>query len=409
MKLVNTIAWVAVVVLSFLVMSSMTSAMSVEAAKVVGNGSKHIAVAYGNGTFVEVWYSYDGAYFNATAINSTTGGIVKTKTISKDVYIHNNHPSINPAIIYIPGLNGFMVTWVNSTNYSEAMVIDSNLNVVYPEMTVNDSTGVSYRGIAVGFDGKKVLFVWSDSNGYLEGRFMNDTYQGNAFRISTYNSEQKYPSIAYDSHSGNYMVVWVNHTSEYNITGKIINANTMQPISGDIPIATVQSSSDSFTSPYVAAGNGEFFVTYVNYNSPYNITAKIFDSNGSLITNKPISIGTTYKYGKSSMPVTFNGTDFIVAWSNENESIITTSYNLNGTMVTSKVVYNGTNGGNPVIAYDSDNKGYFFGWTEYQGSGKPYKLSSTILTNDEFVPEFNFVAPILAVAAVSLVIVRRKH
>ncbi len=109
------------------------------------------------------------------------------------------------------------------------------------------------------------------------------------------------------------------------------------------------------------------------------------------------------------MPSVYDGNNFVVAWSNSSESIVANIYAPNGTFLNSQIIYNNTNGGNPAIAYDSDNGVYFFSWTEYQGSGVPYLINSSLWTSDEFVPEFNFVLPVLAVALVGIIIVRRKH
>ncbi len=415
MKTGKIIAGLAVLVLSLVVLSSMSSAMNLQATNAnIGVGSKYMATAYGNGTFVEIWYSPDGKYMNATAINSTTGAMITTKTISQDVYTYNGKPSIKPVIVYVG--DAFIVAWVNSSKYLEAIGFNSTLAITIPETTINDTTGVSYKGIALAAGADKAFFVWSDSSYQLEGRFMNDTYHGSVFRITNFDSVyQQAPWVAYDPATNNFMVTWVNVTQNatgtkfYNVTGKIFNGDSMSAVTGDILIANAYADQSSYSTPTVCGGNGTFFVTYITYLSPYNINGVTYSaSNGNLVSG-PFLIGTTYKYGRSPMPTVYDGNGFVVAWSNSSESILATSFDINGNAGTSQVIYNGTNGGNPVIAYDYDNGVYFFSWTEYNSTTKTYSLSSSIWTSDEFVPEFNFVLPVIAVVLVGMAILRRKH
>ncbi len=399
-----------VMAIAILVASSFGAAMNLQATNAsVGSGAKYIAVAYGNGTFVEVWYSYDGKYMNATVINSTTGTVLKTGTISTDIYTYNGAPSIKPAIAHIPDTDTFLIAWVNSTNYLKAIGVNSNLDITYNETTINDTSGVSYKGIALAVGGGRAFFVWSDSSYHLEGRFINDTYTGPVFRISSFDSEQKSPWIAYDPMSDNFMVVWINHTAYYNVTGKIFDASNMTPITGDITIGDAYADQSSYTAPAVSGGAGMFFVTYVTYTSPYNITGKIYDAATGNLNVGPFLIGATYYYGRSPMPAVFDGNNFVVAWSNATESILATTYSPNATALNTQIIYGGTNGGNPIIAYDDANRIYFFSWAEYQGSGNPYGISASLWTYDEFVPEFGMMVPVLAVAALGFLVFRRMH
>jgi len=417
MKTEKIIAGLAVLVLSLVVLSSMSSAMSPRAnSPNMSNAYKYTAVAYGNGTFVEIWYNATGSYLNATAINSTTGNVVATKTLSTDVYTYNGKPSIKPAIAYISDNDTFIVAWVNSSNYLEAMGVDSSLNIKMPETTINDTTGVSYKGFAFAVGADKAFFVWSDNNKQLEGRFINDTYNGSVFKITNFNSVyQQNPWIAYDPATHNFMVTWVNVTQNstgtkfYNVTGKIFSGDSMSSVTRDILIANAYADHSSYTAPAVSAGNGTFFVTYVTYISPYNITGVTYSaSDGSKISG-PFHIGTTYKYGRSPMPTIYDGKEFVVIWSNESENIFATTFDANGNSGNTQLIYNGTNGGNPEIAYDYDNGVYFLSWTEYNSTTSTYSISASIWTSDEFVPELNFVLPVIAVVLVGMAILRRKH
>jgi len=415
MKTIGILAGLLVIAIAL--SGSFAAGMGFKASNVsVGSGSKYMAVAYGNNTYVTVWYNYTGAYLNATAINAADGTVKGEKVISTDIYTYNNAPSVPPAIAYDDKDKAFVVMWVNSSRYLEAVVIDSNLNVIRNEFTVNDTTGVSYKGIALGYGGGKFLAVWSDSSYHLEARFMNRTYNGTVFRITNFNGkEQKSPWIGYDESSNRFMVTWVNVTQNatgtkfYNISGKIIDAASENFVTGDILIADAFTDQSSYTAPTVSGGAGEFFVTYVTYISPRNITAKIYDSNGNMVAG-PINIGNTYYYGRSQMPSVYTGSNFTVVWSNSTEAILAQSYSTDGTPLGEpRVIYSGTNGGNPHIAYSSDDKTYFFTWTEFQGSGKPYILSGAIWTVSEFVPEFNLAIAVGVTAIVGMVVIRRKH
>ncbi len=414
MKFGKIMVGLAVFVTAIVALSTFASAMTLEMHEgSMGTGAKYMAVAYGNGTYVEVWYNATGAYLNATAIDANTGIIEKTQTLSTDVYTYNGAPSIKPAIVYDYADGAFVVFWVNSSNYLEGIAIDSELNVVNPEFTVNETYGVSYKGMDAAYGNNTILVVWSDSSKQLVGRFINRTFNGAEFRITQFTSVyQQNPWVGYDNVSKRFMVVWTNVTENstgtkfYNITGRIIGVGDVN-YTGDMIIGNAYATGDSFTAPVVTGGGDCFLVNYVEYGSPYGIISMLYNSKGTLIKNMVIS--NTYKYGKSPMPAIYNGSVFIMAWSNSSESIVSAPIYTNGTMGMPKVIYNGTNGGNPVMTYSPDNKTYFFSWTEYN-KATAYGLSYAVLTTGEYVPELNMVAPIFAALLVgAVVLVRRKH
>ncbi len=415
MKTGKIVAGLAIVVLSLVVMGSMASAMSQNHVDVnVGTGAKYTAVAYGNGTFMVVWYNATGAYLNATVINSTTGNVIKTGTIATDIYTYNGKPSIAPKVAYIGGNNTYLISWVTSNKYLKAIGVNTELQVTIPETIINDTSGVSYKGFAMAVGDNKAFFVWSNSTYQLRGRFINDTFTGNSFNITNTKAVyQQNPWISYDPTTNNFMVTWINVTENstgskfYNITGKIYNGDTMDNVSETIIIANAFATDSSYTSPTVCGGDGYFFETFVNYSTPYNITGRIYYASNGTPKSPAFLIGNSYYYGRSPMPAIYNGSAFIVVWSNSTESILARGYDNNGSPQATYTIYNGTNGGNPNIAYDQEDDSYYVVWTEYTGGS--YTIDSAVYSSDITVPELNLFIPVLAVVAVGLYAMNRKH
>ncbi len=428
MKYGKMFSGIVVLIAGIMAISAFASAMTVEMHQgmISTNVAKYTAVAYGNGTYVELWYNATGAYLNATAIDASTGQIVKNATISTDVYTSYGVPKINPEIAYDPVNKVFLVAWLNSSNCLEAKVIDSNLNEVMGEFNVNGTVGISHSSnFAVAYGNNTFLFTWevysstSPDKYQLVGRFVSKENMSNVFRITSYSSySQTNPSIGYDPVTKRFMVAWINKTKVsttqyyYNITARIIDSNDAN-YTGDIYVGNaLEKLLSSYpycycSSPAVTGGAGHFVVTYTS-GLKYELNATFYSANGSMVAKVNVGHITGYS-GSAPMPAIFNGSAFVMAWANYSGYIVSQAFYPNGTAATQmKIIYNGTNGRNPQVTYSPDNNTYMFSWAEYNRAS--YGLGYSVVSSDEYVPEFNWALPIMATLMVgAMVIIRKKH
>jgi len=95
------------------------------------------------------------------------------------------------------------------------------------------------------------------------------------------------PCVAYDSHSGRFMVVWEDYrhgSSDVEVYGKLytVSGNSAQQVGSEISVAT---ESQFQGQPWVCSDdNGHFLVVYENApsgtNGPFSLKAKLFTSSG---------------------------------------------------------------------------------------------------------------------------------
>jgi len=118
------------------------------------------------------------------------------------------------------------------------------------------------------------------------------------------------------------------------------------------------------------------------------------------------SLGNTAKYGVSFIGIAFNGTGFVVVWTNSTYDIVSNEYSTDGTPAYSTPrTIAGTSDDEEWqdVAY-SDGDTYYFVWYDHDDG----HVHGSFWTADEYVPELNpMVIIILALGVV--VVLRRKR
>ncbi len=397
---------------------------------IVGKGGTTPYICYGDNVFIMTWFGKDSSgnwVLNATQID-LNGSILKTVTLTNDLALYNNKPSgMGSRIAYDPDDNVFMVLWYSANDSLDGLFMNSDLTQIGHGMVINSTVSVNYHAFSISYIGSsRFVVVW------------NDNSYDNYYRIITYSSGSPIMSsvekvsgdsshshlndvVSYDSKTGHILIIWRNSTGKsgvYNITGKIFNSDMSNVIKSDFTIANGYSQGMSYDIPNAAAGNGVFMVIYANRSSPYTIYATLINaSNGEIMSNFIIGnsyIGIKY-YG---MGIVYNGSNgFMVAWPNNDKNIQATLYSNNGKEIFTMAITNTTDSEeSPMVAVsekpttsskalEATNQVYQFVWYDYT-TGEVYTAN---YSSDVFVPEFSAFLPILIVAVVTFIAIKRRH
>ncbi len=370
----------------------------------IRKGYKQPTVCF-SGYFVVAYYN-DSGYLNVTSINSTTGNQVSgfPKTISTDADKYRR------TAIATDGAYDLVVWRLNSNGslYGKFLNTDGSIDSNRSTFQINDSA------ITVGrtdFDVVGIprlnmfVVVWSDGGYRNHYRVINDTTpvsMGKVGAISNDTNSHARNQIGYDSTTGNVMFVWrrLNSTEDntYNTTGRIFNINTsnhtLSPVTDDFTIGDGCAANTQYDYPSIAGGGGYFFVTYTDSKSPYNIYGRVVNANNSSMT-QTFEIDSTAASGKSFLGVAYNGTDFVVAWTNSSYDIVARNYDSGGNPTTEIRTIAGTSDSEETqdVAYDSSHKTYYFVWYDYT-NGHDY---GSLWTESEYIPEFTWILmPVIA-------------
>ncbi len=205
------------------------------------------------------------------------------------------------------GPYGFLVVWHELTQSYEDGIFARRLNwsgtPLGGRMDLVDYSGLGGISPSVAYDehNEVYLIVWEDISGFAEnpmtmcnimGQFVDarsGAPVGSAFSICGDAGDQHYPDVAFDSQSGNFLVVWHENTDiDLNNFSRLVRCNpvTLQaellggskvPV-GDDPALD----EDSQSGPAVASsGTGRFLVSWTDdidgdYNS--SVFARFFDA-----------------------------------------------------------------------------------------------------------------------------------
>jgi hypothetical protein len=239
------------------------------------------------------------------------------------------------------GTNYFLV-WADTRNWATTG-FDIYGTRVDTSGTVLDTSGValctasgtqSYPAIA--FDGTNYLVVWEDRRSgssvadIFGGRVKPDGTlldgNGNQFTGAVY--EQRYPRVAFDANA-NYLVVWQDYRDYYNTTSngtdiygtrvRASDGKALEQLSG-IAISTQTTNENE---PDVAFDGTNFVVVWSdNRNSSasgYDIYAARLDQSGAVLdaSGQVISSATGDQVAPSLL---FNGTSYFAAWQDSRTS-----------------------------------------------------------------------------------------
>ena len=397
----------------------------------VGKGGTTPYICYGDNVFIMTWFGKDSSgnwMLNATQID-LNGNIVKTVTLTNDLALYNNKPSgMGSRIAYDPDDNIFMVLWYSANDSLDGLFMNSNLTQIGHSMVINSTVSVNYHAFSITYIGNsRFIVVWNDNsydNYYRIITYSNGSaIMGTIGKISGDASHSHLNNVvSYDSKTGHILVIWRNSTGKsgvYNITGKIFDSNMSQVIKNDFTIANGYTKGMSYDIPNVAAGDGVFMIIYANRSAPYTVSATMINASTGEIMNN-FTIGNSYVGVKYyGMGIAYNGSGgFMVAWPNSDKNIEATLYSENGKKIFTMSITNTTDSEeSPMVAVSekisttssetlgATNQVYQFVWYDYT-TGEVYTAN---YSSGVFVPEFSAFLPILIVAVVACIAIKRRY
>jgi hypothetical protein len=194
---------------------------------------------------------------------------------------------------------------------------------VYNEFHINTNTLDKQLcpRIAMNNTGRFVI-VWESVNVPQDGKksICGQLYNKDGFRIGTEfvandgPSDGRYPNVAMDT-KGNFVVVWMEDRSSNSIVGRQYNSDG-SPKTKPFEVSSIRFS--SITQPSIAMSmEGHFIVTWdgdPNLAKEDDIHARMFDPNGSAISEQFI-VNTTTEGPQKNPQVAMNNHDqFIIVW-----------------------------------------------------------------------------------------------
>ncbi len=378
-----------------------------------GPGYKNPQVVSTGSFFIAATVTY--GKLNVTYINPVTGDIYGSYRVAEDVYKWYFR------IDWDGSHNVLLVTWLNGSAYINGTFVSYNGTSFSKtdNFTITSDAGTTAFGLAYDSVDSEFLLVWSDTNFKNNGKIItydpsnpNSPIIGNQFYISSDTHSHADNFVAYESNTNHFLVLWRNYSGSsglYNITGKLLDKDG-NAITGDITVGDGFSAGTKYDYPSAEGGQGEFFVAYVNYNSPYDIHGVIMNAtDGSLGTTFQIgnSAGSSTSYYGGFVGIAFTGSGFITVWTTEKYDIVSMLYDLNGNATLSQpLVISATSDTEEWqdVAYDAKPDTYYFVWQDWTN----HHNYGSLWTSSE-IPEFSAFLPILIVAVVAFIAIKRRH
>ena len=398
---------VAVFASSPTVSESVTPSIGIKAVQQdLGPGYKNPQVVDAGDYFIAGTVNY--GVLTITLINATDGTIVDTFNPASDV----NSWRFRIATDYEN--EALLVTWLNGSGYINGTFMYNSSSGIVKTANFTIASNVGTTGYGLAYGAGKHLIVWSDNSYHNYGVLVtfnssdpNSPIIGTPFEISADTHSHANNFVAYDNSSNEFLVLWRNYsglTGLYNITGKLFDVNG-NALTGDITIADGVADDTEYDYPSAEGGPGVFFVSYVNYNSPYDVHGAILDAAGTLKTT--FLIDNSAQYGVSFSGIAYDGNNFIVDWTNSSYDIVAMLYDTDGNPLLSEplVISNTTDSEEwQDVAYNNETGNYYFIWYDYTA-----KHDYGALWTHSEIPEFSAILPVIAVAFVALFVYRRKH
>ncbi|MEO0092100.1 MAG: T9SS type A sorting domain-containing protein [candidate division WOR-3 bacterium] len=216
----------------------------------------------------------------------------------------------------------FFIVWEDKRNGINSDIYGARITqtgIILNPAGIPINTVVKWQGRpAVAYDGTNYLVVWVDErNGVADIYGARVSQSGfvldpNGFAISTAVNCQGEPAIAFDG--TNYLVVWEdfrNNPDTSDIYGARVGKNGTVLDPTGIPISTAPKSQ---WSPKVAFDGTNYFVVWEDDRGDYSdIYGARVNPNGNVLEPDGIIISSA-QFWQSSPAIAFNGTEYLVAW-----------------------------------------------------------------------------------------------
>jgi hypothetical protein len=310
-----------------------------------------------------------------------------------------------PGGAFNPSSNNYLVVYPRSGDIY-GQLVDSDGNPVGAEITISTAANSQeYPSVAYNSSTNQYLVVWHDyrsgTTWDIYGQLVNanGSLSGGNFAISTATNNQMYPSVAYNSSTNQYLVVWHDYRSgtTLDIYGQLVDDNGSL-LGVNFPISTA-ASHQSYPSVAYNSSTNQYLVVWQDGRSgagAYDIYGQLVNANGSLSGGDfPISTAANSQYYPS---VAYNSStnQYLVVWMDLRSG---TTWDIYGQLVNANGSLSGgdfpistaaDNQYYPSVAYNSSTNQYLVVWMDYR-SGTTWDIYGQYLTGTGALTAGNFV------------------
>lgn len=313
-----------------------------------------ISVAYGGGAYTVLWDSYAKVI---EAERVSVGGVPLTSPMS---------------VIDAPNLQSFAAAAFDGTNFLVAARsytasngdiyvgrVSASLSILDSPAHLASLAGNMEQNASVAFNGTNYFVAWED---YRPGA-SSDIYgvrvsrtgtvlDDPALALSQAINSQTVPTVA--SNGTDYFVAWADARASSHIYGTRVTASGTVDDPLGLPIS---GSTGTQFQPAAASDGANYLVVWQDTRSGCcGLYGARVDPNGNVLDASGIPISTTNTAGPYGTAVAFNGTNYLVAWSNND--IWGTRVSTSGSVLDSPAVSISAVAGseqNPSVASDGTN------------------------------------------------------
>ncbi len=317
-----------------------------------------------------------------------------------------------PAIAALPNLNQFLVAW---QDFQAGTLLDISGQLVNANGTpsgtkitistaANDQTAAS---VAYNSATNQFLVVWQtfqagtllDISGQLVNA--NGTLAGAEISISTAANDQAAPAVAYNSTANQFLVVWQTFQAGtlLDISGQLVNANGILA-GGEIAISTAANDQTVPAVGYNSTAN-QFLVVWQTFQAGtlLDISGQLVNADG-ILAGGEIAISTAAN-DQTVPAVGYNSTanQFLVVWQDfQAGTLLDISgqlVNANGTLSGTKItISNAANDQTaPAVAYNSTANQFLVVWEDLSGGGSFTDIFGQRVNPDGSLSGVNFMIP----------------
>lgn len=241
-------------------------------------------VAFGPNEYLVVWSDNRGTATNLYGIRVAPDGTA----IGSDFAITSSttHHLTNPGLAYSPTSNRYLAVMRSSANSGNIVgqLINAN-GTPYGSGFNIESTFSSEQEPQVTYDSTRNRFavVWIGDGGvYARFVAVDGTLSGGSFQVDAETSPDTSPAIAYSPVSDRYLSAWEESDGTY----RWIRAKLIRPTGSVLDEFTVSTNSSAHQVDPTAAldtTTGDFLVVWVNRTNPWRISGRRVSSSGSMM------------------------------------------------------------------------------------------------------------------------------
>ncbi len=172
----------------------------------------------------------------------------------------------SPRVAYSPQQEESLVVWAEQTNELRGRRISGAGAVLGPEFFVAEAAGTPYFSLAYNEAGQLYLLV-REEHADIQGRLLDSAGnpKGDAFAISTTRNSETMPEVVYNSHAGEFTVVWHEYhdTTDWDVYGRQVSGAGV-PLGDGFAVSTAPEFQTN-AALAVNTANGEVLIAWQDF------------------------------------------------------------------------------------------------------------------------------------------------